>query len=82
MLREIIDKCILDWCFIVFYRHILVYRLGGISCDATVLYVNAGLVSIVASEHTKAIGGYKLIETLKAHLIEEVKRYFIFKLMN
>jgi len=37
--------------------------------------VNSGLVSIVASEHTKAIGGYKLIETLKAHLIEEVKRY-------
>jgi len=57
-------------------RYILVYRLGGISCDATVLYVNSGLVSIVASEHTKAIGGYKLIETLKAHLIEEVKRYF------
>ncbi|KAL4091946.1 hypothetical protein QTP88_026545 [Uroleucon formosanum] len=54
--------------------YILVYRLGGISCDATVLYVNSGLVSIVASEHTKAIGGYKLIETLKAHLIEEVKR--------
>jgi len=58
------------------YRYILVYRLGGISCDATILYVNSGLVSIVASEHTKAIGGYKLIETLKAHLIEEVKRYF------
>jgi len=56
--------------------YILVYRLGGISCDATVLYVNSGLVSIVASEHTKAIGGYKLIETLKVHLIEEVKRYF------
>jgi len=36
--------------------------------------VNSGLVSIVASEHTKAIGGYKLIETLKVHLIEEVKR--------
>lgn len=59
----------------MFFRYILVYRLGGISCDATVLYVNSGLVSIVASEHTKAIGGYKLIETLKAHLIEEVKRY-------
>jgi len=54
--------------------YILVYRLGGISCDATILYVNSGLVSIVASEHTKAIGGYKLIETLKVHLIEEVKR--------
>lgn len=50
------------------------YRLGGISCDATILYVNSGLVSIVASEHTKTIGGYKLIETLKIHLIEEVKR--------
>ncbi|VVC32759.1 Heat shock protein 70 family [Cinara cedri] len=54
--------------------YILVYRLGGISCDATILYVNSGLVSIVASEHTKEIGGYKLIETLKSHLIEEVKR--------
>ncbi|XP_025425728.1 heat shock 70 kDa protein 14-like [Sipha flava] len=54
--------------------YILVYRLGGISCDATILYVDSGLVSIVASEHTKAIGGYKLIESLKAHLIEEVKR--------
>lgn len=50
------------------------YRLGGISCDATILYVNSGLISIVASEHTKAIGGYNLIEALKAHLIEEVKR--------
>lgn len=56
------------------FRYILVYRLGGISCDATILYVNSGLISIVASEHTKTIGGYKLIETLKAHLIEEVKR--------
>lgn len=59
---------------ILWYRYILVYRLGGISCDATILYVNSGLVSIVASEHTKDIGGYKLIETLKAHLIQEVKR--------
>jgi len=65
-----------EYCYyVMLYRYILVYRLGGISCDATVLYVNSGLVSIVASEHTKAIGGYKLIETLKAHLIEEVKRY-------
>lgn len=50
------------------------YRLGGITCDATILYINSGLVSIVASEHTKDIGGYKLIETLKIHLIEDVKR--------
>lgn len=50
------------------------YRLGGISCDATILFMNCGLVSIVASEHTKAIGGYKLIEVLQGHLIEEVKR--------
>ncbi|XP_050535638.1 heat shock 70 kDa protein 14-A-like isoform X2 [Daktulosphaira vitifoliae] len=54
--------------------YILVYRLGGISCDATILYVNSGLVSIEASEHTKQIGGYKLIEALKFHLIDEVKR--------
>lgn len=60
--------------FIVQCRYILVYRLGGISCDATILYVNSGLVSIVASEHTKTIGGYNLIEALKVHLIEEVKR--------
>lgn len=65
---------------IIIYRYILVYRLGGISCDATILYVNSGLVSIVASEHTKDIGGYKLIETLKVHLIEEVKRYMFFLL--
>jgi len=51
-----------------------VYRLGGISCDATILFINSGLVSVVASEHTKSIGGYKLIEVLKNHLIEEVKR--------
>ncbi|XP_050440434.1 heat shock 70 kDa protein 14-like [Adelges cooleyi] len=54
--------------------YVLVYRLGGISCDATILYVNSGLVSIKASEHTKSIGGYKLIEILKSHLIDDVKR--------
>lgn len=63
-------------------RYILVYRLGGISCDATILYVDSGLVSIVASEHTKAIGGYKLIEALKTHLIEEVKRWILFYLLK
>ncbi|KAI5718830.1 hypothetical protein M8J76_000837 [Diaphorina citri] len=55
---------------------VLVYRCGGISCDATVIDIQHGLLSIVDSIHSTEFGGEKIVKKLVAHLQEEIQRKY------
>lgn len=55
--------------------NVLVYRLGGISCEASILKVEGGLYSILSSVHHQT-GGYAMVKILTDHLIEEFSRKY------
>ena len=52
----------------------LIYRCGGTSLDCSVVRVNSGMFSVLASHHER-IGGDKLTEVLAKFLAEEFKRF-------
>lgn len=52
-------------------HYVLVYRLGGSSCDATVLYVNGGMMSIENSVHRADLGGKLLTHDLVDYIAKE-----------
>lgn len=52
----------------------LVYRLGGTSCDVTVIAVNGGMYRVVAVENDSSLGGIKFDELLAQHLASEFKK--------
>ncbi|XP_044172882.1 heat shock 70 kDa protein 14-like [Acropora millepora] len=55
-------------------RTVLVYRLGGTSCDVTVIAVNGGMYRVVAVENDASLGGIKFDELLAQHLASEFKK--------
>lgn len=56
-------------------RLVLVYRLGGLSCDATVMSVDQGLQIIVSHVRNANLGGQDIIDLVTEHLRDEFKRY-------
>lgn len=55
---------------------VLVYRCGGISCDATLIDIQHGLLSIVDNVHSNELGGEKIVKTLMNYLQEEIQRKY------
>lgn len=54
--------------------YVLVFRLGGVSCDVTVVSVAGGLYSIVTGVSDYKLGGDNFTEVLLTHLQGEFKR--------
>uniref|UniRef100_T1JFC1 Heat shock 70 kDa protein 14 n=1 Tax=Strigamia maritima TaxID=126957 RepID=T1JFC1_STRMM len=52
----------------------LVYRVGGQSLDVTIVYVSAGIYSIVSSVCKDDIGGDNITQLLVKHFAEEFRR--------
>lgn len=61
-------------CLFIF-RTMLVYRVGGRSCDASVMDLNYGMVSSLDTEFSEDVGGKLLINTLTNYLADEFYRY-------
>uniref|UniRef100_A0A1B6LMJ5 Heat shock 70 kDa protein 14 n=1 Tax=Graphocephala atropunctata TaxID=36148 RepID=A0A1B6LMJ5_9HEMI len=55
---------------------VLVYRVGGRSCDATVIDLTHGMISVLDTEHSEEVGGKLLISTLTKYLGEEFYRKY------
>lgn len=55
---------------------VVVYRLGGVSCDATVLKVMCGFQAILSHVRHCDVGGKDIVKSLTDHLAEEFKRKF------
>ena len=60
--------------FFFICRFVLVFRLGGVSCDVTVVRVIGGLFSIVVGVSDYKLGGDNFTEVLLTHLQGEFKR--------
>lgn len=54
----------------------LVYRLGGISCDATVIKLEGGLHTIISYVFNDNIGGKDMVNALCRYLAEEFRRKY------
>ncbi|KAK9500495.1 hypothetical protein O3M35_001750 [Rhynocoris fuscipes] len=54
----------------------LVYRLGGVSCDATVIKLEGGLQTIVGYVYSDTIGGKQMSNVVCKHLAEEFRRKY------
>ncbi|GAB1598150.1 heat shock 70 kDa protein 14-like [Argonauta hians] len=54
--------------------HVLVFRLGGVSCDVTVIKLCGGVYSIVANVSDYNLGGDNFTEVLLQHLQAEFKK--------
>jgi molecular chaperone DnaK (HSP70) len=54
--------------------NVLVYRLGGSSCDASVLKVSDGFISVEKSIFRSDLGGQCLTKDLAAYIAQEVKQ--------
>ncbi|XP_014280087.1 heat shock 70 kDa protein 14 [Halyomorpha halys] len=55
--------------------NVLVYRLGGISCEASVIKVESGFYSILSSFESQT-GGQAMVTALRDHLVEEFARKY------
>ncbi|KAF6198254.1 hypothetical protein GE061_008001 [Apolygus lucorum] len=54
----------------------LVYRLGGVSCDATVVSIENGFQTIVSHVRDDSLGGKDIISVVTEHLCDEFKRKY------
>ncbi|XP_029635682.1 heat shock 70 kDa protein 14 [Octopus sinensis] len=54
--------------------YVLVFRLGGVSCDVTLIKLCGGIYSIVAGVSDYSLGGDNFTEVLLQHLQGEFKR--------
>uniref|UniRef100_U5ESP3 Putative heat shock protein n=1 Tax=Corethrella appendiculata TaxID=1370023 RepID=U5ESP3_9DIPT len=55
-------------------QNVLVYRLGGISCDATLCSIKHGMIEVTDTIHSKNIGGNLITEQLAEYVAEEFYR--------
>lgn len=55
--------------------NVLVYRLGGVSCEASVVSVEEGMYSILSSVQNRT-GGNVMVKALADHLVEEFSRKY------
>ncbi|XP_046683522.1 heat shock 70 kDa protein 14-like [Homalodisca vitripennis] len=55
---------------------VLVYRAGGQTCDASVIDLAYGLITLLDTEHSKAVGGRVLISTLTKYLANDFYRIY------
>lgn len=53
------------------------YRVGGVSIDATILLIQDGMFSVLGSVHKHNLGGNLFTEKLREFLASEFKRYEI-----
>ncbi|XP_054279907.1 heat shock 70 kDa protein 14-like [Macrosteles quadrilineatus] len=57
-------------------KKVLVYRVGGRSCDVTLIQVDRGFLNIQDTEYTEDVGGKLLINTLTNYLAQEFYRKY------
>lgn len=57
------------------FSYCVVYRVGGVSIDATILLVQDGMFSIVESVHKYNLGGDLFTKKLSEFLASEFKRF-------
>lgn len=60
---------------IYIFRTVLVYRVGGRSCDATIVELKYGIISILDTEHSDELGGKLILSALTKYLADEFYRY-------
>ena len=57
------------------FSQVMVFRLGGISTEASVVKVQNGMYRIVASSTDHSFGGDRFTEELVTFLAQEFQRY-------
>ena len=67
--------CNYSWCYLVYFRHYLVFRIGGKSADVSILRVDAGLYRIVAYKVESNFGGENFSNIISECLIKEFEKF-------
>ncbi|XP_046683200.1 heat shock 70 kDa protein 14-like [Homalodisca vitripennis] len=55
-------------------QKVLVYRVGGQTCEATVIDLTHGMITVLDTEHSDIVGGKALIKTLTSYLADAFYR--------
>ena len=63
----------------VFFSKVLVYRLGGSSCEVSIVNVASGVYQTLGSKHSTNVAGYLFTEELVKYFVTEFKRFGHFR---
>lgn len=72
--------CVIVFFSVLYISHCLIYHIGGVSLDATVLLIQDGMFTVLNTFHKYDLGGTIFTEQLAAFLKSEFQRYLLLKI--